>query len=440
MFKFPDLINIKLGICLPKNCSNNEIQTVFNKTVNKFNWKIYKEINSQINQNLWSKLRSSNRMVKISFFIITVILAFVFISTILDFNFRKDQSTIYSFIESTSIRSNFLKLHSCGNDRHKNNFISKNRHYSEIMVNISHFVVFVPLLGASVVYERIFDWLEYSDKSYFQFWFSDCYYPGLIILASITVSMKMLMSEFSLFKKEATGQEFILNAIKRMINFWPILIFLISLQIIMPIFLEGPLVLELIQPLARNCERNWLLNLLFIHNILPLENTCLSYTWTISVEIQLYLIASLLTYLYIKRPKLALFLNISLIVIGVFSNFYVSYFGFTNPNVVFFPFNYHLLRRSIFYSHSNTFVQLSPYFTIFLAFYLRLTKRSFKLSISNELLITLILLIYVITTFHSSLIFNVFNVKPRPILNAIYFLYNRLVYFNEIKSILIFNL
>lgn len=55
-----------MGICLPKDCKDNEIQSFFNHTINKFSWKIQNQINSQINESLWSKLESSNIHVKIA--------------------------------------------------------------------------------------------------------------------------------------------------------------------------------------------------------------------------------------------------------------------------------------------------------------------------------------------------------------------------------------
>ena len=376
LFQFPNLINVKLGVCLPGDCANEEIQTLFNQTINRFHWKIQNKINGQINENLWTRLRSSSNHVKFSFAILIAILSIVIISTILDFcNFKF--KSVQAFVKSASIRSNYVKLHSNDTNEKQNNFVSKNRYYSEIMVNISHFVVFVPLLGGSIVHEHIFDWIEHSNKIYFQLFFCDCYYPGIIMLASTTVSLKM----FHFIKTKATGLKLAENAVKRMCNFWPILIVLIAIQIALPLFIDGPLVHELIKPLSLNCERYWYLNLLFMNNILSLPNTCLPYTWTISAELQLYLIASLLTYLYIRRPKLALSFNIVLIAIGILANVFVIYTELTKPNVVFFPFDYESMRNSIFYSHSNTLVQLSPYFTIFLAFYLRLTKRSLKMSI-----------------------------------------------------------
>lgn len=245
------------------------------------------------------------------------------------------------------------------------------------MVNISHFIVFVPLLKASIINRRIFDWVDLSTKWYLQFLWSDNYYPGLIILASTTASLKM----YSFLKRKASGREFVLNAFRRMISFWPILIVLISIQIALPIFIKGSLVKELIEPMSKKCEQHWYLNLLFIHSILPIEDMCLPYTWTISSELQLYIIASLLTWVYIKKPDFGLIFNCILIAIGFCCNVYVSYTGLTTPNVVSFPFDYQAMRQSIFYSHSSTLVQLNTYFTIYLAFYLRLSKRSLQMKI-----------------------------------------------------------
>lgn len=445
LFQFPNIINVKLGLCLPSTCATPEIQQAFNQTANRFKWKIQHPINSQTSESLWTKIRVSGRHVQVAFLVLASLLAAVLVATCLDLTGKfKKGSSLQQFVECTSIKSNFRKLHSASSEAHsnKNEFVSKNRYYSEILVNITHFIVFVPLLGGSVIYEHVFDWIEYSEKAYYQLFFCDCYYPGLVILASTTVSLKM----WSFIKRQAAGPELVENAIKRMLNFWPILIVLISIQIAQPLLTEGPLVQELIEPMAANCARTWWMNLAFIHNILPLEQQCLAFTWTISSELQLYLIASLLTYLYIRRPNLAISLNVALIGVGILANAAVAFSGLSTPNVMAFPYDYNSVRSSIFYSHSNTLVQLSPYFTIFLAFYLRLSKRTFKMSIvsffsiglikrdvsklkfflqENEMFITVGIFLYFSSTFHSSILFNVFKVKPSPLLNTIYYLYNR---------------
>ena len=447
LFQFPDMINVKLGLCLPKTCANAEVQQLFNQTANRFRWKVQKQINSQTSDSLLTRMRASSWHVQIAFLVLALLLTAVLVATVLDLVVKlKPDSAVRQFVECTSIRSNFVRLHSASEVHSKTNeFISKNRYYSEILVNITHFIVFIPLLGNSVIYEHVFDWIEYSEQIQYQFFFCDCYYPGLVILASTTVSLKM----WSFIQRKAAARELAENVFKRMLNFWPILIVLICIQIAQPLLTQGPLVPELIEPVADNCKHSWWLNLLFIHNIQPIERQCLAYTWTVSSELQLYLIASLLTYLYIRKPRLAIGLNILLIAIGVLANAYVSFTGLTRPNVMSFPYDYNSIRRSIFYSHSNTIVQLSPYFAIFLAFYLRLSKQTFKLKIvsstsyltvcllkllpnlplsnqKNETLITIALFFYSASAYHSSILFNVLKVKPNPLLNMIFYLYNRL--------------
>ena len=384
LFQFPDLLNVKLGLCLPRTCGNAEVQQLFNQTANRFKWKVQKEVNSQTNDGLLTKIAASGVHVQLAFLVLVTILATVLVASCLDLLVKfKRNSLLHQFVECTAIRSNFRKLHSADDAHSKahNDFISKNRYYSEILVNFTHFVVFVPLLGGSVIYEHVFDWIENSDRVYYQLFFCDCYYPGLVLLASMTVSLKM----WSFIRRQAAGGELVGNAIKRMMTFWPIIIVMISIQIAQPLLTQGPLVQELIGPVAENCQRNWWMNLLFIQNILPLEQQCLSFTWTISCELQLYLIATLLTYLYIRKPNLALALNVLLIAVGFLAHACVPYNGLTTANVMSFPFDYNSMRSSIFYSHSNTLVQLFPYFTMFLAFYLRLSKRTFKMSFVSRI-------------------------------------------------------
>ncbi|XP_037954884.1 uncharacterized protein LOC119684825 [Teleopsis dalmanni] len=53
------------------------------------------------------------------------------------------------------------------------------------------------------------------------------------------------------------------------------------------------------------CKTNWWYNLLYIHNILDMENICCSWTWYLACEMQFYILFTVLLFIHAKNAKAA---------------------------------------------------------------------------------------------------------------------------------------
>ena len=78
------------------------------------------------------------------------------------------------------------------------------------------------------------------------------------------------------------------------------IIILISIYI-MPLFVFGPANF-FIDDIARTCKEKWWWNLLYINNAQSMATECLVWTWYLANDMQMFLLAPILVYIYCMRP------------------------------------------------------------------------------------------------------------------------------------------
>jgi hypothetical protein len=66
------------------------------------------------------------------------------------------------------------------------------------------------------------------------------------------------------------------------------------LAVTMSIFLNDTSQYAMIENIEENCKKYWWRNLLFIQNLYPLEESCMSWSWYVATDFQLFILASIL--------------------------------------------------------------------------------------------------------------------------------------------------
>ena len=92
----------------------------------------------------------------------------------------------------------------------------------------------------------------------------------------------------------------------RYIRLLPIYLFgFLIFLFILPKVYDGPISARML-PLQMGCWDNWIANLFYYNNFAEADKMCMQWTWYLSCDFQLYLVAPILTYLYCKNKKLGL--------------------------------------------------------------------------------------------------------------------------------------
>ncbi|XP_017771939.1 PREDICTED: uncharacterized protein LOC108559240 [Nicrophorus vespilloides] len=90
---------------------------------------------------------------------------------------------------------------------------------------------------------------------------------------------------------------------------------------------NGPFFHRIVDSEFRNCRENWLLNVLFINNLYNTENICMTHSWYLSADTQLFVFGLFVMMVVINNPRKANTIFISLFVTGILVTFAQHYYN-----------------------------------------------------------------------------------------------------------------
>ncbi|KAG8178845.1 hypothetical protein JTE90_016515 [Oedothorax gibbosus] len=107
-------------------------------------------------------------------------------------------------------------------------------------------------------------------------------------------------------------------AIHRIWRFLPIQMFFVGVSTLLPLMGDGPMWHENIDPIVNGCRNDWWANFIFINNLYrSSDQGCLSYSWYLASDMQVYLLCIPIVILIMKKPKLGLAVNCVVMVLSV---------------------------------------------------------------------------------------------------------------------------
>ncbi|GIY62995.1 nose resistant to fluoxetine protein 6 [Caerostris darwini] len=74
----------------------------------------------------------------------------------------------------------------------------------------------------------------------------------------------------------------------------------IAIFLLLPLIGSGPFWGDFVGPFLQNCRDRWWLNLFYVQNYWPSDDTCLYHTWLLAAIMQLYVVAMILVWFLIK--------------------------------------------------------------------------------------------------------------------------------------------
>ncbi|XP_045771028.1 nose resistant to fluoxetine protein 6-like isoform X2 [Maniola jurtina] len=155
---------------------------------------------------------------------------------------------------------------------------------------------------------------------------------------------------------------------------------------------DGPLWSTLVQAESDRCRNKWWTHAFYVNNLVMPDERCLIQTWFLAVDMQLYLVTSVLLVLLIRRPHTAVKVFSALFVLSILANFAITYnwdltiLFLGNPELIrwqykgvpsfkwqyaapwssapaailglLLAFVYHLMRKSEYDLHKNTWFRI----------------------------------------------------------------------------------
>ncbi|KAH8297034.1 hypothetical protein KR044_003869 [Drosophila immigrans] len=102
------------------------------------------------------------------------------------------------------------------------------------------------------------------------------------------------------------------------------------------------------------CSEHWLRNIFFIQNLFDHQEMCLNWSWSLSCDMQFFVLANAILFLYVKRAKLAKLITVCGLVASIIWSNWVGF----NLN---FEFSYDAMYDAANHIYISPFVRVVPY-------------------------------------------------------------------------------
>ncbi|XP_025017621.1 uncharacterized protein LOC107367061 isoform X2 [Tetranychus urticae] len=318
----------KIGLCIPSSCSQDDIQNIFSKAIDVYDWQYIKTDQCKIKTTLVENIMNAKRYQKISLAFLTTIVVINLYATWLDWSVRSSGWTRHF-----SLIRNYNGLI---------NPVSTSR-----MTFLTKFQLVVHSATLTV---HAFFWFFFSkggglfansnnlmkNRNSFQIrGGSDWWVSILFVYGSIARTMEY-------WKITGPSTSLISSFIKMLIKMFTIILIslpLVAFTFITPVFFDGPIMSIFSDYTAEACLRSFHTNLLFIqNNYRPIIDMCLPHTWSVAVEFQILPVIILLVHLYKRSPKLAVTVNSLIVIAGLLYTGVSAFIKDAHP---------HMLARSL---------------------------------------------------------------------------------------------
>ncbi|KAH8278498.1 hypothetical protein KR018_004098, partial [Drosophila ironensis] len=292
---------VNVGTCFPSSCSAAEIEPLVGQLLQKLvNGSVSSDFRISESTCQTSEPKSWDGLTVFTVVILSLMAVVVTIFTLYDYFVCKETEERAALVKTFSARVNSRALFRIVESKSNPNVIEclhGIRCMSIIWVVFSHVnlnFMFMPNINLV----QLIPWAEQP--------FANIVLHGVFSVDSFFFLGGLLVAMIALRSMEKTRGK--LNAplmyLHRLIRIWPVLAMAILIYMkLMPIVAEGPLFYGGFQG-QEACEKGWYWTLLFVQNYAT-TNICISHSWYLAVDMQLYIIAPILLIALYKWGKKA---------------------------------------------------------------------------------------------------------------------------------------
>lgn len=158
--------------------------------------------------------------------------------------------------------------------------------------------------------------------------------PFLLVYASaaslytdVFLMLSGLLTVYTFYGRLQKGKQIKLwrEILDRYFRIIPSVIFLILFcTFILPLMSSGPMWNLVVTSHSEICKKHWWRNMLFLQNWFGYNSICLTNTHHVGIDMQLFIVATILTPILYKHPKRGLQLIIGLALLSTLARFYVT--------------------------------------------------------------------------------------------------------------------
>uniref|UniRef100_T1K018 Nose resistant-to-fluoxetine protein N-terminal domain-containing protein n=1 Tax=Tetranychus urticae TaxID=32264 RepID=T1K018_TETUR len=408
---------LNIGICIPSSCSTNEIQLLLSKALYS-SYRIIEKpyCDEPFESSKFLNSLTTGQLISISYILAMVIM--VLVASLYDFYLRFSKRKVNKIASSLSAISALLDLLSADNERFKTRKKS---------IDLMRFVWVVIIITAHAAFCGIEPRVIYKvarldvdlplffERFHNQPLFNAAVIEGFFYIGGFVTYVSL---HTMLFKGTASLGSF---AINRWMRYMPGMISIMAVEQVWPLLTNGPMAAEVRDNIYKNCAKNWWKNIFFINNFDGLVNMCLTHTWYVSADIQLFLIGLAVMAILRFNRAIGVSLMYFLVILGMMLTGLTAYFENHIPAIILANKDWWGFLDFIDYSYLPTTPHLTPYFMgILVGYYFKNDSKLLNKTI-EKILWLFCPIVFIVITFMPAL-WNTFKWEPQKYYSAAIYL------------------
>ncbi|OQR77220.1 nose resistant to fluoxetine protein 6-like [Tropilaelaps mercedesae] len=308
-------LNSQLGVCIPSECSSDDIKNLANVMLRNINWTA--EVpDCDVDEDAID-IRPAQ---KAAIFAISTMVVLTGLGTLITACYRlvsgtdetqRPSGTFMELFASFSVYENSVKLFNTSQTPGTLTVMHGIKFFSMCWVMLCHAYIFMnpeAVVSLQNIQQEPF---KYSFQLLMSGWLAVDTFFMLGALTLMYGSMKYMQQhngKLSIFM-------YLFHRLWRLV---PPMGFTIAIMVIVPLLGRGPLWKEMVEHQGEKCETTWWKTLLFISNwSTSYETICLETTWYLQCDLQLYIVALLVVLPMYRRPVLGALINVGLILLSI---------------------------------------------------------------------------------------------------------------------------
>ncbi|CAH0385391.1 unnamed protein product [Bemisia tabaci] len=300
------------GVCVPSGCRERDIQRDVDEFLQR-SW-FADHVTATVNASFCQTRASvkseaqSETLDRITMDLFIVLIALTIGSTVYDFYFNED-------VDQSNSGGVLMKLFMCFSMRQNLRALFVPKLYQpgfDAMTGARTILTLLVLYGhrwRMLVVSPIIEASTYEEKSRSFTFMTTC----LIIINSFFVISGFIVGYFfyAELEKRDKAKKLSLSVIispliYRFLRFTPLYAVVILLNLtLLPKLSSGPIWPKAILPEVEHCRESWWTNLLYINNYYMADKMCMFQSWYLSTDMQLFIVALVLLYIYKQNEVLA---------------------------------------------------------------------------------------------------------------------------------------
>ncbi|XP_022704102.1 nose resistant to fluoxetine protein 6-like isoform X2 [Varroa jacobsoni] len=308
-------LNSQLGICIPSECSSDDIKNLANIMLKSINWTVAVSDCDVDEDSI--EVRPGQKIAIVALGTMAVL---TILGTIVTALYR-----VTSGADETHRPSGFLMAFFCAFSVYENSVRLFSTRQQPGTLSVMHGIKFFSICWVILCHAYIFTnpevvvSLQNIQREPFK-WSFQLLMSGWLAVDTFFMLGALTLAYGSMkYMQQHNGKlSIFMYFFHRLWRLVPPLGFSICIMVVLPLLGRGPLWKKMVEYQGLKCESSWWQTLLFIANwSTSYETLCLETTWYLQCDLQLYATALLVILPMYRRPALATLINIGLLLVSI---------------------------------------------------------------------------------------------------------------------------